>query len=257
MFQGDFAAAAQTAAGKAAVFRKDWRKYLLASVLAGFYIGLGVLVMSTSGGVLSTIGHPFAKLANAFVFPAALSLVVFAGAELFTGNVFVMTAGIAGKTVRGGEVLRILLLSYLGNFLGSLLCAFLFSATGLLSGGTAAFLVSTAETKMSLSVAELLSRGVFCNILVCLAVWCCTRMKSESGKLIMIFWCIFTFVVCGFEHSIANMTLLSLSLLAPHGPELSLMGMAYNLLFVTIGNILGGVLVVGGAYVFLGRERAA
>lgn len=253
MFQGEFAAVGQAAAGKVAVVRENWSRYLLASVLAGFYIGLGILAMSTSGGVLTVSGHPLAKFANAFVFPAALSLVVFAGAELFTGNVFVMTAGLVGRTVHGRDALPVLLLSYLGNLFGSLLCAGLFAATGLLSGGTAAFIQSTAEAKVSLSAVALLSRGIFCNSLVCLAVWCCTRMKSESGKLILIFWCIFVFVLCGFEHSIANMTLLALALLTPHGPVLSLSGAIYNLFFVTVGNILGGALFVGGAYAYLGR----
>lgn len=316
MFENEMAAVAASAAAKAGLLKKGCGRYLLASVLAGLYVGFGMLAMSTTGGVLTLGGHPLAKIINAAVFPVALSLVVFAGSELFTGNTFVMTAGwLCGRrekqkaqaeqrivpapakaaavceapacsdtadtdrpeaaastasgtgtagtgaqlitakeaapfapAVSGAELAGVWAVSYLGNLLGSVLCALLFAATGLLSGGTLEFVLSTSAAKMSLSVPALLSRGIFCNILVCLAVWCGTRMKSESGKLIMIFWCIFAFVICGFEHSIANMTMLTLSLLAPHGTEISLAGMAYNLFFVTLGNVIGGAAVVGLGY---------
>ena len=294
MFENEMAAVAASAAAKAGLLKKGRGRYLLASVLAGLYVGFGVLAMSTTGGVLTLGGHPLAKIINAAVFPVALSLVVFAGSELFTGNTFVMTAGwlcgrqekrkaqsecgtadmtrsgaaasgtadagietqraaakeaaLPASSVSGAELAGVWAVSYLGNLLGSVLCALLFAATGLLSGGTLEFVLSTSAAKMSLSVPELLSRGILCNILVCLAVWCGTRMKSESGKLIMIFWCIFAFVICGFEHSIANMTMLTLSLLVPHGAEISLAGMVYNLFFVTLGNVIGGAVVVGLGY---------
>ncbi|MDO4266095.1 MAG: formate/nitrite transporter family protein [Eubacteriales bacterium] len=243
MFHEDMMTAAASAQNKLKLLSTSTGRYLLASILAGLYIGLGVLVMSVSGGVLSTAGHPAARFINAFVFPVALTLVVFAGAELFTGNVFVMTAGFLEKKARLSGVLRLLLISYLGNLLGSLFCALLFQSTGLLSGDTLTFVLSTSETKMSLPALQLISRGIFCNMLVCLAVWCFLRMKTEAGKLIVIFWCIFTFVVCGFEHSIANMTLLSLALIAPHTAGISAAGFLYNLVFVTAGNIIGGVLM--------------
>lgn len=249
MYEKDLLAVSDSAAAKAALFRNGRSRYFLASVLAGIYIGFGVLVMSVTGGAL--MGQPIARLANAFVFPAALSLVTFAGSELFTGNTFVMTAGAAQKRISEKELAGVWIFSYLGNFLGSILCAAVFSATGLLSGGTLEFILDTASMKMNLSVSALLSRGILCNILVCLAVWCCIRMKSESGKLIMIFWCIFTFVICGFEHSIANMTLLSLSLFAPHAADISAAGMAYNLFFVTLGNMIGGAAVVGLSYLWI------
>ena len=253
MYEKDLTAVSDSAAAKAGLLKSGCSRYLLASMLAGLYIGFGVMVMATTGGAL--LGQPIAKLANAFVFPVALSLVIFAGSELFTGNTFIMTVGVLQKRVRLSELTGVWLCSYLGNLIGSLLCAAVISVTGLLSGGTLEFILSTASMKMNLSVPALLSRGILCNILVCLAVWSCTRMKSESGKLIMIFWCIFTFVICGFEHSIANMTLLALSLLAPHAADISAAGMAYNLFFVTIGNIIGGAAVVGLSYLWIAGKK--
>ena len=253
MYEKDLSAVCDSAAAKAALFKRSRIGYLLASMLAGLYIGFGVLVMSVTGGALS--GQPIAKLANAFVFPVALSLVTFAGSELFTGNTFVMTVGVRQKRIRLPELAGVWILSYLGNLLGSLICAAVFSVTGLLSGGTLEFVLNTASLKMNLSVPALVSRGILCNILVCLAVWSCIRMKSESGKLIMIFWCIFTFVICGFEHSIANMTMLSLSLIAPHPVEISAAGMAYNLFFVTLGNLIGGAGIVAFSYLWIAGKR--
>lgn len=243
MFHEDMMTAAAGAQNKLRLLQASSGRYLMSSILAGLYIGFGVLVMSVSGGILSTVGHPAARFLNAFVFPVALTLVVFAGAELFTGNVFVMTVGLLEKKADVRDVFRILLFSYFGNLIGSLFCALLFQSTGLLAGGTLGFILSSSETKMSLPVLQLISRGIFCNMLVCLAVWCCLRMKTEAGKLIVIFWCIFIFVVCGFEHSVANMTMLTLALLAPHAAGISITGFLYNLIFVTIGNLIGGALI--------------
>lgn len=80
-------------------------------------------------------------------------------------------------------------------------------------------------------------------------------MKSESGKLIMIFWCLFAFITCGFEHSIANMTVLSIGVLIPHSETISLLGMFNNLLPVTLGNFIGGALFLGGSYYYIGKEN--
>ncbi len=98
-------------------------------------------------------------------------------------------------------------------------------------------------------------RGILCNILVCLAVWCAFKLKEETAKLIMIFWCLFAFITSGFEHSIANMTLLSLSLMVPHPDTVSLAGLAANLVPVTIGNIIGGAVFIGAAYWFANSEK--
>jgi nitrite transporter NirC len=89
-----------------------------------------------------------------------------------------------------------------------------------------------------------------CNWLVCLAVWLAVKIKSETARLIMIFWCLFAFIGSGFEHCVANMTLLSMGLLLPHGAEISLAGLGHNLTWVTLGNIVGGALFVGMAYWF-------
>jgi len=102
---------------------------------------------------------------------------------------------------------------------------------------------------------ELFMRGILCNTLVCLAIWCSMKLKEETAKLIMIFWCLFAFITSGFEHSVANMTLLSISLFIPHPETVSWAGLAANLVPVTLGNIVGGMLFVGIAYWYIAREK--
>ncbi|MFK8068757.1 MAG: formate/nitrite transporter family protein [Gammaproteobacteria bacterium] len=130
------------------------------------------------------------------------------------------------------------------------LLALIFVAGGggeLLHGGIG-LLHKVAEYKMNSSAIELISRGILCNWLVCLALWMAARLKNEVAKCIAIFWCLLAFIASGFEHSVANMTLLSIALLSQHPESISLAGMEHNLLWVTIGNIIGGSLFMGVGY---------
>ncbi len=253
MFKEDFAAAAAAARTKADFLKRNPLGYFVASMLAGVFVGFGVLLAFTIGGQLS--GAPYAKLLMGASFSAALSLVVIAGAELFTGNNLVMAAGSLGRAVKLGETALVWAVCWLGNLAGSVLLALLYWGTGLGSGVVGEFMASAAAGKMAAGAAHLFFRGLLCNVLVCLAVWCGFRCKTESGKLIMIFWCIVAFFTTGFEHSVANMTLLTVALLSPCGAAVSFGGWAYNLLVVTLGNLAGGVLCVALPYFLISREK--
>ncbi len=111
--------------------------------------------------------------------------------------------------------------------------------------------LQVSSLKLNTGAKELFVRGILCNWLVCLAV----KIKSESAKLVMIFWCLFAFISSGFEHCVANMTLLSLGLLIPHGTDVSFTGMLHNLSWVTLGNIVGGAFFVGMAYAFASTQK--
>jgi nitrite transporter NirC len=188
-------------------------------------------------------------------FAVALSLVVFAGAELFTGNNMAMVVGCSHRKTSFLHLASIWTVSWVGNLCGAVLLALLLYYSSALNGNTEMSLVQQiAEKKMHLTVVELLCRAALCNWLVCLGVWCTYRMKSEAGKLIMIFWCLYAFVALGFEHSVANMASLTLSLLQPHTAAISWYGMVYNLFWVSIGNIIGGAIFVGAAYLIAGRQ---
>lgn len=247
MFKEEFMAAANGAAGKSRLLKNNPVGYFLLSVLAGMFIGFGVLLVFTLSGALA--GSPATKLVMGCCFGVALSLVVMAGAELFTGNNMVMFAGFLKNTVSLGEVVKLWIVCWIGNLLGGIVLAVLYYATGLYSGATLAAMTTAAEAKMTAGFIQLLTRGMLCNMLVCLAVWCSFRCRSEVGKLIMIFWCLLAFFTTGFEHSIANMTLLTLSLFNNGGnAAISMGGYWFNLLTVTLGNMLGAILLVAIPY---------
>lgn len=246
MFKEEYLAAAEAAAGKVQFLKTQPMRYFVLSVLAGMFIGFGVLLAYSVGGQLA--GSPATKLIMGCVFGVALSLVIIAGAELFTGNTFSMTAGLMHRKIRWEDALWLWAVCWAGNLVGGVLLAWLYHLTGLGTGQVAAFMASGALTKMTAGGVPLFTRGILCNFLVCLAVWCSIRVKDSAGKLIMTWWCLLAFITTGFEHSVANMTLLSAALMEPAGVELTMTGFWFNLLIVTLGNIVGGVVFVGLAY---------
>lgn len=243
MFREEFKGVISAGKGKVELLSKNRGGYLVYAMLAGLYVSFGIILAFTIGGILTSYNSPSTKIIMGASFGVALSLVVFAGSELFTGNNFIMTLGVLKGKIRLKDCGKIFCMSYLGNFLGSILAALGFLGAGLITGGVSDFIIKTAETKIALAPLELFIRGFFCNILVCLAVWCTFRLKSESAKLIMIFWCLFAFVTSGFEHSIANMSLLTMGFFITKGTLISLTGVVYNLFFVTLGNLVGGILL--------------
>ena len=119
----------------------------------------------------------------------------------------------------------------------------------------APFIAGVAAAKTSVGPWALMGRGLLCNLLVCLALWTASRVSSEPAKLALIWWCLFGFIGSGYEHSIANMTLLGLDVFGNPGAGVGWGGYGYNLLWVTIGNTAGGVLLAG-AYHLASRETA-
>ncbi|MDF9866485.1 nitrite transporter NirC [Bacilli bacterium PM5-3] len=228
-------------------------KYFIASILAGFFVGLGILLIFSISGQLGA--QPYTKIIMGVSFGVALSLVIMAGSELFTGNNFVLGVSLLDKKAKLLEVIKLWIVCYLGNLVGAILVSFLFVQAGLASTGeniasndVGMALQNASALKMNGSFLTLFVKGILCNILVCLAVLCSIKLKSESAKLIMIWWCLFTFITCGYEHSVANMTIFMSSLLTPHIDTVSFGGMAYNLLATTSGNLVGGLLLAAGYY---------
>lgn len=232
-------------------------KYLVSSAYAGMYVGLGIILIFTIGGLLTAVNSPSTRIMMGVSFAIALSLVVMTGSELFTGNNMVMTAGTLNKATTIKDMLRIWAFSYVGNLIGSLVVAGLFVGTGLVNNGVVnEFFASISIAKSTAPAKDLLFRGILCNILVCVAVLCTFRTNDDTAKLIIIFMCLFAFITSGFEHSIANMTIFGVALFSSAINGATLTGAVYNLLMVTIGNMIGGCLFMGlGAYI-LGKEDA-
>ena len=252
MFRADFEKVSDGAASKVSFMKRDPLGYFVVSMMAGAFIGIGVLLAFTAGGLLT--GLPYAKIVMGLSFGVALSLVVMAGAELFTGNNLAMASGLLDRKVSWADALKLWCLCWIGNLAGSMILGGIYSLTGLCTGPVGEFMVSAAAAKMGAGAVALFTRGILCNFLVCLAVWCAGRATSDAGKLIMVFWCLFAFITTGFEHSIANMTLFTVAMLQPVHEAVSAGGSVYNIAIVTLGNIVGGALFVALPYYVAGRR---
>lgn len=224
-----------------------WELFLF-GVLAGIYIGFGAqtAISVISGG---TLDPGLAKFLSGSVFSLGLMLVLIPGAELFTGNIL-MTIGTLTGRYNILKLLRNWLIVYAGNFAGSLVLAWLVNLTGLLGYGPDSFTpagitaITIAENKMALCWIEAFTRGVLCNILVCLAVILCISSLTVSGKILGIYFPIMAFVASGYEHSIANMYFIPAGFLAEGCFIDKFFLMWKNLIPVTLGNIIGGLVIV-------------
>ena len=255
MFNEEFNKVAGAAKAKSDLLKNNKLGYFVSSMLAGIFVGMAIMLIFTIGGLLTAASSPATKIVMGISFGGALSLVVFAGSELFTGNNFVMAVGSLNKSLSWVDTIKVWIVSFIGNLVGSILAGYMFYLAGLAKGPVGEFIANTTATKMSLPAQELFFRGLFCNILVCLAVWCTFRCKDDISKLIMIFWCLFIFITAGFEHSIANMTLLTIGLLSPGTAAVSVAGYAYNIGVVTLGNMIGGIFFVAVPYYLISRKN--
>jgi nitrite transporter NirC len=241
---------AKTAVAKADFLRRSPLGFWISAMMAGAYVGLGIILIFCVGNAVDPSIRPIVMGAS---FGIALTLVIFAGSDLFTGHTMFMTHGwLQGRTSLK-ELGACWGVSWTGNLVGSGLLAVLFVAGGgglALAGlaGKSPLIVTVAAAKMNAPAIELIARAILCNWLVCLAIWTSARMTNDTAKCIAIFWCLYAFIASGFEHSVANMTLLSIALLAEHPATVSVAGLGWNLLWVTIGNAIAGAGIMGVGY---------
>ncbi|MCR5173962.1 MAG: formate/nitrite transporter family protein [Oscillospiraceae bacterium] len=232
-----------------------YRAFLLA-VMAGVFISMS--------GVAATIATSVSgKLAGALIFPAGLIMVVTAGSELFTGDSLMFVSRLERK-INAKQMISTIILVYAGNFIGSALIALLATYSGALAPYAEA-VVATAAAKASLPLHEAILRGVLCNILVCLAVWIAAASDNVTGKVFGLYFPIVMFVLCGFEHCVANMYYLPAGAIASirydiPAPELTLFNAVFrNMIPVTFGNMLGGMsigLIYWAAYLKRKKKKA-
>lgn len=245
------------------------------AIMAGVMIAMGAGISSVAAHTVADVG--LARLLAAVVFPVGLMMVVLMGAELFTGDCLVCL-GVLDRKQRLTSFIKILVLVYIGNFLGASLIALLLSASGqwdYSSGMLGAYTIKVALAKVNISFAEGIVSGILCNILVCAAVLMAVCAKDVTGKLWASFFVIMLFVVGGFEHCVANMYYIPAGLLASLNPEYAELAMSTygfsaeymqtlniynflvsNLLPVTIGNIIGGAVCVAMPVYYLNRPKA-
>jgi len=242
---------------------------LVLSVLAGAFISFGAIFATT---VTAGIGLPYGvgRLLSGLVFSVGLIMVIIAGAELFTGNNLIVMAWANGK-VKSRALLMNWVLSFAGNFVGAFLtAALMFYTTQYTFGDGAVGLVALniANTKASLAFVPALTLGIMCNALVCLAVWMCFSARTNIDRVVTAVPPIAAFAAAGFEHCIANIYFIPMGLFIKAGAPQSFWtaigktasdypGLTWsnfflgNLVPVTIGNIIGGAIMIAAVYWFV------
>eukprot|EP00771_Trimastix_marina_P003967 gnl/Trimastix_PCT/69.p2 GENE.gnl/Trimastix_PCT/69~~gnl/Trimastix_PCT/69.p2 ORF type:complete len:321 (+),score=88.39 gnl/Trimastix_PCT/69:57-1019(+) len=240
---------------------QPWHKTFVLGILAGAYIAFGGFLAIRVAGNMPNSDVGVQKLMFGSVFPVGLMLVIMCGAELFTGNTMFMVAGVCNKNtgVKVKHLVKNWCISYLGNFVGSIFVAFfLVWLTNLIPYGDQ----DNVWTKKAIAIAtakcngywhHLFFRAIGCNWLVCLAIYLAVVSSDTIGKIFGIWWPIMAFVALGYEHCVANMFFVPLGLMlgAPSGWTGFGMFLGVNLTSVTLGNIIGGALLVGVTYSYL------
>lgn len=230
-------------------------KMLMLAFLAGAFIAFGA-VYYTVVITGSDLGYGPTRLLGGLAFSLGLILIVVGGAELFTGNALITMAW-ADRQVTSRQLMMNWLLVYAGNFAGSIVMAFVVHRSGIVDGAVAETARSIALSKVALPVDQAFLRGILCNVLVCLAVWLCFAARTVPGKVFAIIAPISAFVALGLEHSVANMYLIPIGMLA--GAEgITAVDVVANLVPVTLGNIVGGAVLVATVYwvVYLRKPSA-
>lgn len=250
-------------------------KLLVLAMMSGAFIAFGAVASSFAAHNIKNVG--VAKLVAGCIFPVGLMLVIIVGAELFTGNCLISMA-VFDKRVSVGKMIYNLVVVYFGNMIGGVLVAALTYAAGQWNQGSnlvGAYTIKVAVGKTGLSFTQCVASGILCNVLVCLAVLAAAASKDVTGKTLMSFFIILAFVISGFEHCVANMYYLFAGKIAASNTAyvnaaIDAYGLTAdkitnalsfgkifinNLLPVTIGNILGGMVFTGLPFWFVNKKK--
>lgn len=242
IYEGAVAAGAAKASG-------SWGKIFKLGIAAGCHIGFGSYLAITVGGACPAIAEANPGLQKiifgSFGLPFGLIMTLVTGAELFTGNTALVTAAVMEGKATKKDLVKNWVASYAGNFVGSLLLAYLAFKSGTLGSAPASAAIATAKCALPFETAFV--RGILCNWLVCMAVYMASGCASLAGKMVAVYFPISAFVALGFDHSVANMFIIPLGMM--RGANVSVSDfLMKNLLPVTLGNIVGGALCVMGLY---------
>jgi nitrite transporter NirC len=247
MYQDSITSFAESGEHKALTARTQFFAFLIGAAMAGGYIGFGDVIMFTAG---AHADPAWSHLITGVVFSSALTIVVFAGSELFTGTAMYMPLAVLTRRAGISDMLLVWCCTWIGNLIGAAILAGLFHMAGggvLLGDGSQEFF-SVVSAKMSAGSLELFARGILCNWLVCLAIWMAGRTDNAVAKIMLIFWPITIFVAAGYEHSVANMFTFSMALMGDHPANITFAGAAHNLVWVTLGNLIGGSIFMALGY---------
>lgn len=216
-------------------------RLMSAGIIAGMAIGIGAVSSTIMIANTSSLAAGLRIFLGAFIFTIGILMVVLAGAELFTGNVL-MVMGVWSRRISLRAMCRNWVIVYLFNFIGALLVVFLVSRTRMLQPEVGAQFQAVAKAKLSYSLGQVFLKAVGCNFLVCVAIFLASSAEDSLGKIVGCSFPVMIFIIMGFEHSVANMTYLPLAKVL--GADITWKAVLMkNLLPVTLGNILGGMIL--------------
>lgn len=247
MYDDSISKFAEAGTKKALLVKSQFAAFFIGAAMAGAYIGFGDVLMFTVGAHLDPA---WSHLVMGIVFSSALTIVVFAGSELFTGTAMYMPLALFTRSIKVGDVLFVWCAAWAGNLVGAfvLACLIRLAGGGVLTGDGSSAFYAAVSSKMAAESVPLFARGLLCNWLVCLAIWMAGRTENASAKIMLIFWPITIFVAAGFEHCVANMFTFSLALISDHPQAITFGGAVHNLMWVTLGNLVGGAIFMATGY---------
>lgn len=219
-------------------------RFYVRSLVAGLYLGMATILSYTLAVILNNVSYEVAKIAFAGSFGIGLVVIVLLGSELFTGNCFTTIIPVFHRDLKFYQILPMWGICYIGNFIGIALLMFLFIHTGSNQEALQSYLTYVITGKLQFDACQLFIKGILCNFIVCVAVFAGLKIKSESAKMIVMLIVVMSFVLPGFEHSIANMGTFSMGFFAL-GNSILWSGLGLHMLISTIGNIIGGSLLLG------------
>ncbi|MFD3259702.1 formate/nitrite transporter family protein [Paenibacillus lentus] len=244
----------ELAVKKHRIYKQNLLHYIARSMLASMFIGFGVIVAFKTGNFFYLEQSPLTYPMAAITFGAAIILIAYGGGDLFTGNTFYYTYAALRKKLKWIETIKLWVFSYTGNIMGAAAFALLIFLTGLFTDSSVnSFLLNVVEHKMTTSASELFFRAILCNWLVCLAFFIPMSLKGDGAKMFAMMLFVFCFFISGYEHSIANMCTFAIALVLNHPGTISFAGVLHNLVPVTIGNLIGGVIFMGFMYYFVNK----
>ncbi|GKU77746.1 formate/nitrite transporter family protein [Paenibacillus sp. L3-i20] len=244
----------QLALKKLRTYQQSIWRYLSRAILAGMFIGFGVIVAFKSGSLFHLEQSPFTYPVAALMFGSAIILISYGGGDLFTGNTFYYSYAALRKKMSWSDTWKLWILSYGGNLIGAAVFAFLIWMTGLFADPSVnSFLFEVAEKKIHAPTIQLFFRAILCNWLVCLAFFVPMTLKGDGAKMFAMMLFVFCFFISGYEHSIANLSTFAIALVLDQPNTISLDGILHNLIPVTLGNLIGGGLFMAVMYYYVNK----
>ena len=239
---------------KSHLFENSIWKYVVRAMFAGMYLTIGTAIAVSAADKANHIHPDLGKFVYAMLFSWALIMIIYMGAELGTSNMMYLTAGVSRKTIKFNRAFQILVVCILGNLLGGVISGALVMQTGaFLNISPDHYLMETVAAKLSKPGFQVLIEGIFANIIVNTAIIASVRIKDDAGKILALQFIIAFFAFLGYEHVIANFSSFAMVFFSGGIAEMTFSAVMNNFFFATIGNYIGGGLIIGLTFSWLNK----